>query len=85
MTDRINHDKSWVMGSLEPILRKEIIVTKPGTDFMVAYRKSADSPTLKLTRSWVGPHITSPAISEFRSHALRQRSARRANWDGLCR
>jgi hypothetical protein len=71
MTDRINHDKSWVMGVLEPILRKEIIVTKPGTDFMVAYRNSADSPTLKLTRSWVGPS-SAPML-------LRQRSARRAN------
>ena len=82
MTDRINHDKSWVMGVLEPILRKEIIVTKPGTDFMVAYRNSADSPTLKLTRSWVGPHITSPAISEFRSHAFKAAvsSARELDW-----
>ena len=82
MTDRINHDKSWVMGVLEPILRKEIIVTKPGTDFMVAYRKSADSPTLKLTRSWVGPHITSPAISEFRSHAFKAAvsKARELGW-----
>jgi hypothetical protein len=62
---------------------KEIIVTKPGTDFIVAYRKSADSATLKLTRSWAGPHMTSPAISEFRS-LLRQRSARRASSDGLC-
>ena len=39
---------------------EEIIVTKPGTDFMLAYRKRPDSPTLKLTRSWVDPH-TSPA------------------------
>ena len=82
MTDRINHDKSWVMGVLEPILRKEIIVTKPGTDFMVAYRKRDDSPTLKLTRSWVGPHITSPAISEFRSHAFKAAvsKARELGW-----
>ena len=49
---------------------KEIIVTKPGTDFMLAYRKRLDSPTLMLTRSWVDPHITSPAISEFRAHAF---------------
>jgi hypothetical protein len=39
---------------------EEIIITKPGTDFMLAYRKRPDSPTLKLTRSWVDPH-TSPA------------------------
>ena len=49
---------------------EEIIVTKPGTDFMLAYRKRPESPTLKLTRSWVGPHITSPEISEFRAHAF---------------
>jgi hypothetical protein len=48
----------------------EIIITKPGTDFMLAYRKRPDSPTLKLTRSWVDPHITSPAISDFRAHAF---------------
>jgi hypothetical protein len=48
----------------------EIIITKPGTDFMLAYRKRPDSPTLKLTRSWVDPHITSPAISDSRAHAF---------------
>jgi hypothetical protein len=49
---------------------KEIIVTKPGTDFMLAYRKRSDSPNLVLTRSWVAPHITSPEINEFRAHAF---------------
>lgn len=53
------------------VLGKEIVVTRPGTDFMIEYRKRSDSPTLKLTRSWVGPHITSPAISEFRAKAFR--------------
>ena len=63
---------------------KEIIVNKPGTDFMVAYRNSADSPTLKLTRSWVGPHITSPAISECRSPAVKAAvsTARELDWIG---
>ena len=42
---------------------EEIIVPKPGTDFMLAYRKRPDSPTLKLTRSWVDPH-TSPAVND---------------------
>ena len=41
-----------------------------GTDFMLAYRKRPDSPTLKLTRSWVDPHTTSPAVSEFRASAF---------------
>ena len=49
---------------------------------MVAYRKNADSPTLKLSRSWVGPHITSPAISEFRAHAFQAAvsKARELGW-----
>ena len=49
---------------------EEIIVTKPGTDFMLAYRKRPESPTLKLTRSWVNPHTTSPAVNEFRAQAF---------------
>ena len=52
---------------------------------MVAYRNSADSPTLKLTRSWVGPYITSPAISEFRSHAFKAAVSKARELDGLCR
>ncbi len=61
---------------------KEIIITRPGTDFMTAYRKSPDSSTLKLTRSWVGPHITSPEISQFRAKAFRAAvaKARELGW-----
>ena len=33
----------------------EIVVTKPGTDFLLAYRKRSDSPNLVLTRSWEKP------------------------------
>jgi hypothetical protein len=47
------------------LLGAEIVVTRPGTAFMTAYRKRPDGPTLKLTRSWVDPHTTSPAVSEF--------------------
>ena len=32
--------------------------------------KRLDSPTLKLTRSWIDPHTTSPCVSEFRAHAF---------------
>ena len=49
---------------------QEIIVTKPGTDFMLAYRKRPDSPNLVLTLSWEKPTVTSPEISEFRAHAF---------------
>ena len=48
----------------------EIIVTRPGTDMMTAYRKAPDRPNLVLTRSWLEPHVTSPEISEFRAQAF---------------
>jgi hypothetical protein len=48
----------------------EIIVTRPGTDMMTAYRKRPDSPNLVLTRSWENPSVTSPEISEFRAKAF---------------
>ena len=44
------------------LLGAEIVVTRPGTAFMTAYRKRPDGPTLKLTRSWVdipGSHLRS--------------------------
>jgi hypothetical protein len=34
----------------------EIIITRPGTDMMTAYRKAPERPNLVLTRSWVDPH-----------------------------
>ncbi len=48
---------------------EEIIVTRPDTDFMLAYRKRPDQPNLVLTRSWVEPTVASPQISEFRAQA----------------
>jgi hypothetical protein len=48
----------------------EIVVTKPGTDFLLAYRKRPDSLQLVLTRSWEKPTVMSPEISEFRAHAF---------------
>jgi hypothetical protein len=61
---------------------QEIIVTKPGTDFMLAYRKRPDSPNLVLTRSWEKPTVTSPEISEFRAHAFQAAvsKARELGW-----
>jgi hypothetical protein len=59
---------------------EEIVVTKSGTDFMAAYRKGLDSPNLMLARSWVDP--TSPAVSEFRAHAVQAAvsKARELGW-----
>ena len=60
----------------------EIIVTRPGTDMMIAYRKRPDSPNLVLTRSWEKPTVTSPEISEFRAHAFQAAvaKARELGW-----
>ena len=60
----------------------EIIVTRPGTDMMTAYRKAADRPNLVLTRSWLDPHVMSPEISEFRAHAFQAANdkARELGW-----
>ena len=49
---------------------EEIIVTKPRTHFMLAFRKRPDQPNLVLTRSWIAPHTTTPAESEFRALAF---------------
>ena len=49
---------------------QEIIVTRPGTNMMTAYRKAPDTPNLILTRSWENPTVMSPEISEFRAHAF---------------
>ena len=63
-------DKVLLMDLHVELLGDEIVVTRPGTDFLLAYRKRPDSPTLKLTRSWVDPHIMSQEISEFRAQAF---------------
>ena len=48
---------------------KEIIVTKPGTDFMLAYLKRPDSPTLKLTRSKWPARKDQPTARDQSCHA----------------
>ena len=48
----------------------EIVVTKPGTSFMLAYSKSAELPRLVLTRSWIKPTTPTPAVGEFRAEAF---------------
>jgi hypothetical protein len=55
---------------------EEIIVTKPGTDFMLEFRKRPDQPNLVLTRSWIAPHTTTPAVSEFRALAFQAANAK---------
>jgi hypothetical protein len=61
---------------------QEIIVTRPGTDMMTAYRKAPDRPNLILTRSWEKPTVMSPEISEFRAQAFQAAvaKARELGW-----
>jgi hypothetical protein len=61
---------------------EEFIVTKPGTDFMLAFRKRPDQPNLVLSRSWIDPHTTTPALSEFRARAFQAAisKARELGW-----
>jgi hypothetical protein len=49
----------------------EIVVTKRGTGYLVAYRKSVDQPRprLVITRIWMGPTTMAPGINEFRAQA----------------
>jgi hypothetical protein len=60
----------------------EIVVTKPGARYLLAYRKSMDQPRLVMTRSWMGPTITAPGISEFRAKAFQAavQKARELGW-----
>jgi hypothetical protein len=61
----------------------EIVVTKPGTTFLLAYRKAVDEPRLVLTRSRMPPTTASPA-SEFRAQAWQAANerARELGWIG---
>jgi hypothetical protein len=58
------------------LLGEEIVVTRPKTDFLLAYRKRIDRRSLIVTRSWVDPHTTSPAVSEFRARAFEAANAK---------
>jgi hypothetical protein len=48
----------------------EIVVTKPGTPYMLAYAKPRRNPLLFVKRSWVAADAASPAISQFRAQAF---------------
>ena len=48
----------------------EIVVTKPGTLLLLAYRKAVDEQPLVLTRSSKTRPPTTAAITEFPAHAF---------------
>jgi hypothetical protein len=59
-----------------------ITVTKPGTSYSVTYTKPEDSPHLVMTKSWLEPSLTTPAVSEFRARAFQAAvdKARELGW-----
>jgi hypothetical protein len=59
----------------------EIVVTKLGTTFLLAYRKSAEEPRLVLRRSRIPP-TTDSLRSTFRAHAWQAANdkARELGW-----
>jgi hypothetical protein len=66
------------MGELEvSVVGNEIVVPKPGTDFLLGYRRLPDEPQLVVTRDWSDPGVTSPAASEFQAQAV-QAAVRKA-------
>ena len=58
------------------LLGDEIVVTRPETDFPLAYRKRIDRPSLIVTRSWGRSPHHSPAVSEFRAQAFEAANAK---------
>jgi hypothetical protein len=53
------------------LIGEEIVVTKPGTTFLLAYRKSVEEPRLVLRRSWIPP-TTDSIRSTFRAGRSQQ-------------
>ena len=60
----------------------EIVVTKPGTLLLLAYRKPVDEPRLVLTRSSITRTRSTTAITEFRAQAFQaaMAKARELGW-----
>ncbi len=50
---------SFAMEIEVELIGQEIVVTKPGTTFLLAYRKSVEEPRLVLRRSRIPPTTTS--------------------------
>jgi hypothetical protein len=63
------------------VVGEEIVVTKPGTTFLLAYRKSVEKPRLVLRRSRIPPTTTS-IRNAFRANAYQAANdkARELGW-----
>jgi hypothetical protein len=57
------------------VVGEEIVITKPGTTFLLAYRKSAEEPRLVLRRSRIPP-TTSSIRNLFRARAFQAANAK---------
>ena len=59
-----------------------ITISKPGTEFRVAYRWQPVARQLLLTYSWIEPSITTPEVAAFRLAALElaETAARERGW-----
>jgi hypothetical protein len=53
-----------------------IIVSKPGTEFLVAYQMRPNEPFLIMTHSWLAPTIMSREITDFRAKAFAAATAK---------
>jgi len=63
----------------------EIVVNRPGTDFLLAYRKTPDRSNLAWPEAgWSLRPLHRRSTNSERT-PFRQRSARRASWGGLSR
>jgi hypothetical protein len=62
----------------------EIVVTKPKSAFLLAYRKSIEEPRLVLTRSQM-PQMSVLRRASSAPKLSKPRRRRRASWGGLCR
>ena len=51
------------------VISGEIVITKPGTEFLLAYRKADDRLQLSLARRSLPKQTTSPDVAEFRVRA----------------
>jgi hypothetical protein len=60
---------------------EEIVVTKPGTDFLLAYRKRTDSPNLVAGKSLLSRRRRA---ASFGLTNFRPQSPKRASSGGLC-
>ena len=63
------------------LIGEEIVVTKPGTTFLLGYRKSVEEPRLVLRRSRIPP-TTASITSAFKAQAFQAAvsKARELGW-----